>query len=66
MLIRKPLGEHLLRGGIGGGLFFGSYAAGSSHLLLAVVLGVGGLVALRGCPLCWLMGLVETLTHKTG
>ena len=57
----KSLGEHLLRGAAAGVLFAGSYVAGSSHILFAVVLGLGGLFALRGCPLCWVMGLIETL-----
>ncbi len=57
----NSLGVHLLRGAAAGALFAGSYVAGSPHILLALALGVGGLVALRGCPLCWVMGLIERL-----
>lgn len=57
----ESLGKHLLRGAAGGLLFAFSFVVGTSHILLAVALGVGGLVALRGCPLCWVMGLIETI-----
>ena len=29
--------------------------------VLAALLGVGALIAFRGCPMCWLTGLVQTL-----
>ena len=31
---------------------------------LSLALGVAALVALRGCPVCWTIGLFETLTDK--
>jgi len=34
-------------------------SAALSALLLPL-----GLVALRGCPMCWTMGLFETIAHK--
>ena len=58
----RPLAMHLLRGLIGGLLFAAAYAAGPAHAPLAVLLGLGGLAVLRGCPLCWVLGLVEKLT----
>ncbi|MFE2478006.1 hypothetical protein [Streptomyces sp. NPDC059389] len=54
--------RHLARGAIGFGALVGSLAllpvAGAASLLLAPV----GLVALRGCPMCWAIGLVETVS----
>lgn len=54
--------RHLARGAIGFGALAGSLALlpviGSASLLLAPV----GLVALRGCPMCWAIGLVETVS----
>lgn len=55
--------RHLARGAAG----FGSLAAsvllipvtGPVSLLLAPV----GLLALRGCPLCWTVGLAQTLSR---
>ncbi|MFF2024929.1 hypothetical protein ACFVW2_24370 [Streptomyces sp. NPDC058171] len=54
---------HLLRGLVG----FGALAAsvlllpvtGAWSLLLAPV----GLLALRGCPMCWTVGLVQTVSR---
>ncbi|WP_037888922.1 hypothetical protein [Streptomyces sp. NRRL S-87] len=54
--------RHLARGGLGFGALVGSLAllplVGPVSLLLAPV----GLFALRGCPMCWAIGLVETVT----
>ncbi|MFE5770578.1 hypothetical protein ACFQ7O_19690 [Streptomyces sp. NPDC056485] len=54
--------RHLARGAVGFGALAGSLAllpvAGPASLLLAPV----GLVALRGCPMCWAIGLVETVS----
>ncbi|MGW4695094.1 hypothetical protein ACWEO1_22255 [Kitasatospora cineracea] len=57
------LPRHLLRGAVG----FGAVAAGFGLLpvfgpvvLLAVPV---GLVALRGCPLCWTVGLFQLLSR---
>jgi len=56
------LARHLARGAIGFGLI-------GSALALAVNVGPAGLlpapaglIVLRGCPACWLAGLVETVT----
>lgn len=56
------LAQHLLRGAVGFGGLIGA-------ALLFPVLGWGGLalaplglLALRGCPLCWTMGLVQTVS----
>ncbi|MFF3957276.1 hypothetical protein ACFYY1_29300 [Streptomyces sp. NPDC001890] len=54
--------RHLARGAVGFGALVGSLAllpaVGPASLLLAPV----GLVALRGCPMCWAIGLVETVS----
>ncbi|MER7908405.1 hypothetical protein [Streptomyces sp. NPDC096068] len=54
--------RHLARGAIGFGALVGSLvlfrAVGPTGLLLAPI----GLVALRGCPMCWAVGLVETVS----
>ncbi|KOU22628.1 hypothetical protein ADK52_20390 [Streptomyces sp. WM6372] len=52
----------MARGAVGFGALVGSLAllplAGPASLLLAPV----GLVALRGCPMCWAIGLAETVS----
>ncbi|MEU5811681.1 hypothetical protein [Streptomyces sp. NPDC047718] len=54
--------RHLARGAVGFGALAGALAllplTGPASLLLAPV----GLVALRGCPMCWAIGLVETVS----
>ncbi|MFC8393744.1 hypothetical protein [Streptomyces sp. NPDC057238] len=55
--------RHLLRGVLGFGLIIGSIAlvpfAGPAVLLAAPL----GLVALRGCPACWVIGLAQTISR---
>ncbi len=55
--------QHLLRGVVGFGVITGSIAlvpfAGPATLLAAPL----GLVALRGCPTCWVIGLVQTVSR---
>jgi hypothetical protein len=54
--------RHLTRGAIGFGLIGSAVAlvpvVGPASLLLAPP----GLVALRGCPTCWMVGLMETIS----
>jgi hypothetical protein len=57
------LPAHLLRGAIGFGLIVGAVVATPvigwpSWLMLPA-----GLVALRGCPMCWTVGLIQTLSR---
>ncbi|WP_412540027.1 hypothetical protein R8Z50_30030 [Longispora sp. K20-0274] len=55
--------RHLARGAVGFGALIGSVALipvyGPVSLLLAPV----GLLALRGCPTCWAIGLIETVSR---
>ncbi|MEU6857603.1 hypothetical protein AB0B28_01815 [Glycomyces sp. NPDC046736] len=57
------LAGHLVRGAIGFGALIASFAlipaTGPVSLLLLPV----GVVALRGCPVCWAVGLMETLSR---
>ncbi|MGW1343596.1 hypothetical protein ACWCOV_21290 [Kribbella sp. NPDC002412] len=57
------LPRHLLRGALGFGGLIGSVAllpvAGPISLLLLPV----GVVALRGCPMCWAIGLAQTISR---
>lgn len=57
------LPRHLVRGLIGFGGLIGSVAllpaAGPVSLLLLPV----GALALRGCPMCWAIGLVQTVSR---
>ncbi|WP_223297485.1 hypothetical protein [Catenulispora acidiphila] len=56
------LPRHLARGFVG----FGSIVAGLALIPLvgiaALLLVPVGLLALRGCPMCWTMGLIQTVS----
>ncbi|WP_242911049.1 hypothetical protein [Actinomadura terrae] len=57
------LPRHLLRGAVGFGALIAAFALlplwGPATLLLAPI----GLLALRGCPTCWTIGLIQTLSR---
>lgn len=57
------LPRHLTRGVVGFGALIGSIALlpliGAISLLLLPV----GLIALRGCPMCWAIGLAQTVSR---
>ncbi len=60
----KSISEHLLRGVLGlAGILF-ALRLGSSQPIVSVALVLGSLVALRGCPMCWVAGLFGTLQQK--
>lgn len=55
------LGAHLMRGAAAAALLAWAIAHQTAHPWLSLGAGVATLVALRGCPMCWTVGLVETL-----
>jgi hypothetical protein len=59
----KSVLRHLARGAIGFGLIIGSIAlvpvAGPATLLAAPL----ALIAFRGCPTCWVVGLAQTVSR---
>src|SRR5262249_24584970 len=64
MFASRTVVNHLMRGGIAGSLIAWAIVHQSSDpvfTLLAIVLAV---VAMRGCPLCWTIGLVETIANR--
>jgi hypothetical protein len=67
MFCSASVSIHLLRGLVALGLIIGaiySSSYGSIGLVFAVLAFVGAIVLLRGCPICWLVGLFETLHLK--
>jgi len=60
MFASKSLVEHVLRGVIGLGAFALAGVLAAEHPLIALGLLPVALVALRGCPMCWTVGLVQT------
>jgi hypothetical protein len=54
--------SHLARGAIGFGLIGSGLVLAASQGPAALLLAVPGMVALRGCPTCWLAGLIQIVS----
>ena len=64
MFASKGIIEHLARGVVGIGSLVGAvYLAPAYPWLVLIALPVA-IFALRGCPTCWTIGLVETIAAK--
>ncbi|MEV4168080.1 hypothetical protein [Nonomuraea sp. NPDC049709] len=57
------LPRHLLRGAAGFGALIGSVALLPVLGPVSLMLVPAGLLALRGCPTCWAIGLVQTISR---
>lgn len=62
VLASKSVARHLTRGALGFGLIGAAIALTTSVGPAALLLTPFGLVALRGCPTCWCVGLVQTIS----
>lgn len=61
MICSSSISIHLLRGLGALGLIIGAIYFNSLWSLPAVI---GAIVLMRGCPMCWLMGLIETVQEN--
>jgi len=61
-LASASVARHLVRGAIGFGLIGSALALAARGGPVALLLAPPGMVALRGCPTCWIAGLVETIS----
>ena len=59
----NTLSEHLLRGAVGAGALVWAIRIGADLPLASLALGRVTLIALRGCPVCWTVGLLETASR---
>ncbi|MET9613647.1 hypothetical protein [Kitasatospora indigofera] len=55
--------RHLARGAVGFGLLAGSIALVPVIGPVALLVAPAALVAFRGCPTCWLVGLAQTVSR---
>ena len=60
----RTLSGHLVRGAVALGLLALALAQQHDHPLRAGAAGLAALVVMRGCPMCWAIGLVETLQQR--
>lgn len=59
----KSVPAHLARGSLGFGLLVGSVALIQFVGPISLILFPAGVVVLRGCPACWALGLVQTISQ---
>jgi hypothetical protein len=60
----RSVTRHLLRGLAGILLVVWALANGADHPVFAIAAGVTAILAWRGCPMCWTIGLVETMARR--
>ncbi len=65
MFASRTLIEHVLRGAVGIGALWLAATIGASHPWSSLALGAVVLLAFRGCPICWTIGLFETVARQT-
>ena len=64
MFASTSIAAHLTRGVIAAALIAWAVLHQSSNPAFAVIAIVLAIVAMRGCPMCWALGLVETIGNR--
>jgi hypothetical protein len=64
MFASNTLLEHGLRGLVGLGTLWCAASIAATYPLGSLALGVVALLAFRGCPICWAIGLIETTSRR--
>jgi hypothetical protein len=60
----RSLAAHLLRGVIASTCLAWAFGNHDSQPVLALAAAVGAVIAMRGCPMCWTIGLFETIAAR--
>lgn len=60
----RTLTGHLLRGAVAFALLAQALSIQHERPWLAMLAALGALVVMRGCPMCWTIGLVETVVQR--
>jgi hypothetical protein len=64
MFASKTIAAHLMRGVMAAPLIAWALLHQSTDSVFAVAAGAVAMVAMRGCPLCWTVGLVEIIAKS--
>ena len=64
MFASKTITAHLMRGLIAAALIAWAVVHQMSHPVFALTAGVLAVVAMKGCPLCWTLGLAATIVER--
>jgi hypothetical protein len=59
----KSVTRHVVRGVLGFGAIIAAFALIPVFGWPSLVLVPLGMLALRGCPVCWILGLIETVSR---
>ena len=62
----QTLTGHVIRGAIAFALLYLAIEQQHLHPLASLLSGLLALVAMRGCPVCWTIGLLETIRQRHG
>lgn len=60
----RTLSGHLIRGAVAFTLLYAAIGQQHAHPNWSVLAGLLALVAMRGCPACWTIGLVGTILRR--
>ena len=60
----QTLTGHLIRGVAAATLLYQAISQQFDHPAWALLVGILALVLMRGCPVCWFIGLVETIAQR--
>ena len=64
MFASKTVREHVLRGAAGIALIVVALNMAAQHWVLSGAALLAAVVSFRGCPMCWVVGLVETVVYR--
>lgn len=64
MVSTQTLSGHLIRGALAFALIYVAIGQQRAHPVWSMLAGVTALVAMRGCPACWTIGLAETIQQR--
>jgi hypothetical protein len=64
LLLGRSVAAHLLRGGIGAVLFVWGAVNLAPHPTGALAAIVCALILMRGCPLCWIVSLIDIIRAR--
>ena len=63
----RTIALHILKGILGVGALYGSLSTMNHTVWPSIILLPAAVYLLKGCPICWTMGLIETvvmMVHK--
>lgn len=64
MFATQTLTGHLVRGAVAFALLWGAVSQQFAYPAASLAAGLGALVVMRGCPMCWTIGLIETVQQR--